>query len=299
MSGYNAARGAHPLYQSPKDVSGSPYTPITNTTPTGYQPTGPANGMGGFMHHDSTYASLHTHHPHHSPSGPQRPTIQTNGGPYGVQSPVSTQHSGYHSQPINTPQSASATPYVPQSNFPPFTLPPSEYTATSATGMSGESGQAYAPPTSAEYGEHSQPHASGEMMLLDQMAAQTTIPVFGTDGVLNKSPYISIPEDFVAYLFNSNSSDGSPTMGPIVPPNQYSKYVKSPHVYVKQPLTGTSVMGTTNSNMACHTITQRGPPSAISRHLINHNRSCRLLISLTRTSPSPSLPRRRARRYST
>lgn len=176
------------------------------------------------MHHDSTYASLHTHHPHHSPSGPQRPTIQTNGGPYGVLSPVSTQHSGYHSQPINTPQSASATPYVPQSNFPPFTLPPSEYTATSATGMSGESGQAYAPPTSAEYGEHSQPHASGEMMLLDQMAAQTTIPVFGTDGVLNKSPYISIPEDFVAYLFNSNSSDGSPTMGPIVPPNQYSNY---------------------------------------------------------------------------
>lgn len=230
------------------------------------------------MHHDSSYAGLHTQHSHQSPSGPQRPTIQTNGGPYGVLSPVSTQHSGYHSQPINTPQSASATPYVPQSNFPPFTLPPSEYATTSATNMSGESGQAYAPPpTSAEYGEHAHPHSSGEMMLLDQMAAQTTIPVFGTDGVLNKSPYISIPEDFVAYLFNSNSSDGSPSMGPIVAPNQYSKYVGKSCVrcsYVRQLLTGCSAMETTSSNMACRIMARRGAPSAISRHRTNHSRLC-------------------------
>lgn len=86
--------------------------------------------------------------------------------------------------------------------------------------MSAESGPAYSSTTCAEYGESTQPHASGEMMLLDQMTAPATIPVFGTDGALNKSPYISIPEDFVAYLFNS--ADGSPTMGPVVP-HQYSK----------------------------------------------------------------------------
>ncbi|RYP91830.1 hypothetical protein DL770_002086 [Monosporascus sp. CRB-9-2] len=221
--GYNTGRGAHFQYQSPKDVNGAPYSPGTNTTPTGYHPAGPPGGMGGYMHHESNYAGLHTQHSHHSPPGPQRPTIQTNGGPYGVLSPVSTQHSGYHSQPINTPQSATATPYVHQTNFPPFSLPPSEFATTSAAGVSGESGQAYAPATSGEYNEHPQPHASGEMMLLDQMAAQTTIPVFGSDGVLNKSPYISIPEDFVAYLFNSGP-DGSPTMGHMVPQNQYSSY---------------------------------------------------------------------------
>ncbi|RYP53895.1 hypothetical protein DL768_001207 [Monosporascus sp. mg162] len=222
-SGYNTGRGAHFQYQSPKDANGAPYSPGTNTTPTGYHPAGPPGGMGGYMHHESNYAGLHTQHSHHSPPGPQRPTIQTNGGPYGVLSPVSTQHSGYHSQPINTPQSSTATPYVHQTNFPPFSLPASEFATTSAAGVSGESGQAYAPTTSGEYNEHPQPHAPGEMMLLDQMTAQTTIPVFGSDCVLNKSPYISIPEDFVAYLFNSGP-DGSPTMGHMVPQNQYSSY---------------------------------------------------------------------------
>lgn len=62
-------------------------------------------------------------------------------------------------------------------------------------------------------------------MLLDQMATQTTIPVFGPDGGLNKSPYITIPEDFVAYLFNTNNPDGSPSVGHVLASNQYSQYV--------------------------------------------------------------------------
>lgn len=62
-------------------------------------------------------------------------------------------------------------------------------------------------------------------MRLDQMTNQTTIPVFGSDTVLNKSPYISIPEDFITYLFNS--SDGSPTMGHVVPPGQHLGYVST------------------------------------------------------------------------
>ncbi len=271
ISGYGTTRGTHPHYHSPKDANGSPYTPITNTTPTGYHPAGPQNGMGGYMHHDTSYAGIHTQHSHHSPSGPQRPTIQTNGGPYGVLSPVSTQHSGYHSQPINTPQSSTATPYVHQSNFPPFSLPPSEYATTSATGMAGEAGQAYAPTTSAEYGEHPQPHASGEMMLLDQMATQTTIPVFGTDGALNKSPYISIPEDFVAYLFNSGS-DSPPTVGHIVPPNQYSKYVKRT-VSIRRVATNISLaMENISSNMACSVTARRPVHWATSRRLTSHSR---------------------------
>jgi hypothetical protein len=62
------------------------------------------------------------------------------------------------------------------------------------------------------------------MMLLDQMTAQATMPVFGPDGILNKSPYISIPEDFVAYLFNTASPHTSPSaVGHLMQRNPYSK----------------------------------------------------------------------------
>jgi hypothetical protein len=48
-------------------------------------------------------------------------------------------------------------------------------------------------------------------MMLDSMQMnQQTLPVFGGDTMLNKSPYVAIPEDFVAFLFNQNSMDGSP-----------------------------------------------------------------------------------------
>lgn len=59
-------------------------------------------------------------------------------------------------------------------------------------------------------------------MLLDNMSNQTTIPVFGSESVLNKSPYVGMPEDFMAYLFNtgSQSADGS-TMGQMTP-QQYA-----------------------------------------------------------------------------
>jgi hypothetical protein len=56
------------------------------------------------------------------------------------------------------------------------------------------------------------------MMLLDQMGMQQTMPVFGSDNLLNKSPYVAIPEDFVAYLFNTHG-EGSPMTG--VPMQNY------------------------------------------------------------------------------
>ncbi|CAJ2512342.1 Uu.00g053570.m01.CDS01 [Anthostomella pinea] len=231
--GHNSCQeyGAHPQYQSPKDTVGTPYTPITNTPPTGFPHAGPPNGPDGYIHHEQGYGSQGARHPHQSPAGHPRPHIQTNVGSYGVLSPVSTQHGSYHSQPANTPQSASTMPYTAPNNFPPFTLPPSDFATTSASGMPQESGQPYAPPTSGEYSDHAHPQASDDMLLLDQMTSQATIPVFGNDGVLNKSPYISIPEDFVAYLFNTTAPDGSPTVGHILPQNRYSNYGDYQHQY--------------------------------------------------------------------
>ncbi|KAK4193565.1 fungal-specific transcription factor domain-containing protein [Podospora australis] len=224
-SAYNKPRNIQTMqYQSPKDVGiGSPYTPIASTPPTGY-PNGGHSGVD-YMHHDHGYGHGHPHNhphgqnhghghlpqrpPHHSPPGhgPQRPPLQTNvGNPYGVMSPVS--QPTYHS---HTPQS-STMPFVPPQNFAPFSLPPSEFPASSASGVAREEQGTYAPPASAEYSDQ-HPQGGGEMMLLDQMAMPQTMPVFGSDSILNKSPYVGMPEDFMAYLFNTQEGGGSPMTG--------------------------------------------------------------------------------------
>jgi hypothetical protein len=105
-------------------------------------------------------------------------------------------------------------PYVPPQNFPPFSLPPSDFATSSAGTVARDEQQAYAPSTSAEYTDQ-QPQASGEMMLLDQMGMQQMMPVFGSDSILNKSPYVAIPEDFVAYLFNTHGENSPMTGVPI------------------------------------------------------------------------------------
>jgi len=198
------------MQYSPKDGmgGGSPYTPITNTPPTGFP-----NGVDySNMHHDPSgnYHMQGQRPAHHSPAGPQRPSVHTNVGPYGVLSPVSTQP-GYHSQPASTPQSSNVMPYVPPQNFPPFSLPPSDFAAPSSATVAHDDHQNYVPSTSGEYSEqHTQ--ANGEMMLLDQMSMQQTMPVFGSDGTLSKSPYVGMPEDFMAYLFNT-PGESSPMTG--------------------------------------------------------------------------------------
>lgn len=205
-------------YHSPKDAMGSPYTPMTNTPPTGYPNGHHTNGVD-YLHHEGGYHNGPGQRgPHQSPAGPQRPSVQTNAGPY--MSPMSTQP-GYHSQTHNTPQSSTGAPqYVPPQNFTPFTLPPSDFSTTSAP-VPRESQQTYAPPTSSEYSEHNHQQQSSDMMLLDQMSMPTTIPIFGpTDSMLNKSPYVGMPEDFMAYLFsttNTQPGDGSPLIGAQMP----------------------------------------------------------------------------------
>ncbi|KAH6659828.1 fungal-specific transcription factor domain-containing protein [Truncatella angustata] len=208
-------------FPKPRSGSGaSPYTPISATPPM-YPHGGPPHGLDNYMPSDNGYSSnnMNHRHPHQSPSG--RPAIQTNVGPYGVLSPVSTQHGSYNGQPSNTPQSTPTGPYVAQNNFPPFSLPPSDFSTTSPAVATRDANQTY-PTTNSDFADPSHVQASGEMMLLDQMANQTTIPVFGPDAGLNKSPYITIPEDFVAYLFNTNNPDGSPVVGQMMTSGQYS-----------------------------------------------------------------------------
>ncbi len=204
-TGYNSKMGPGQMpYHSPKGITGSPYTSVASTPPTGYSNGGHSNG-GEYAHHDPAYGHQR---PYNSPDGHARPSVA-----YGVLSPISTQH--LPTQGGSTPQSAV---YVPQQNFPPFSLPPSEFVPSSAPTASRDIVSPYVPTTSG--GEYSEPgHAQGpsEMMMLNQLSMPSTMSMFGAENTLQKSPYVvGLPEDFMAYLFNSQQGEGSP-MGHAVP----------------------------------------------------------------------------------
>lgn len=200
-TGYDKTRPTHLQYQSPKDPSASPYTPVTNAPPIGFPTGGHINGQNGYIHTEAGYGS--GQRPHQSSQGQPRP-VQTNVGPYGVMSPTVSTPGGYHPQQAGTPQVVPN--YVPQTGFTPFTLPPSDFAATSPAMPPREAG----PPTTSEYTELGHQQQPSEMIMLDQMSMPATIPVFGNDSFSNKSPYVGIPEDFVAYLFNTQGGEGSP-----------------------------------------------------------------------------------------
>lgn len=200
----------HPQFS---DGTGSPYTPITNTPPVFPHP----NGVN-YLRGDGAYGPMSgQQQAHPSPNGVPRPSVQTNVPPYGVLSPAS-QH-GFQGNANNTPQSA--TPYSGSTTFPAFSLPPSNFQSPAAPAVgSREQDSSYGPQHRVNDYSQGPPQTAGEMVLLDNMTSQTTIPVFGSDTVLNKSPYVGMPEDFFAYLFNTQAGEGT-TMSHMVP--QYNK----------------------------------------------------------------------------
>lgn len=217
-AGFNGMHVDHAHYHSPKPDMNSAYPPLANTPPTAYPNTAHANPMD-YMPHDGGYGQMRAQEQSHSPTVTQRPSVQTNVGPYGVLSPVSTQHS-YNSQPANTPQSG-----VYAQNFPGLSLPPSDFAPTPAAPVHRDSTSAYAPTTTAEYSEQSHEQNGSDMVMLDQMAMANTMPMFGpSDGVLQKSPYVvGMPDDFLSYLFsNSPQTDAGSPLGQMAAQNSYS-----------------------------------------------------------------------------
>ncbi|KAI0555485.1 fungal-specific transcription factor domain-containing protein [Xylaria curta] len=238
---------AHSQYQSPKDGIGigTPYTPIASTSPATFPHAGPSNIPDAYVQAEQG-TSYNARLPHQSPtSHHQRVHAHPGANVYGVMSPVSNHPGSYHLQPTHTPQSVPTMPFVAPNNFPAFSLPPSDF--NSATGVNANSGltNQYAPTTSSEYGEQSHAQASTDLMLLDQMTAQATMPVFATDGILNKSPYVSMSEDFVAFLFNTTSPNTSPSsVGHFIQRHPYLNYGDYQHPYnMHCPGTDTAPLG--------------------------------------------------------
>ena len=88
-----------------------------------------------------------------------------------------------------------------------FNLPPSQHSNMQDVSQPDAS-PTYGAPAPSEYAEQGHQQSS-EMMMLGNMAMPGTVPVFGSD-MLNKSPYVGMPEDFFAYLFNTSAGGRSP-----------------------------------------------------------------------------------------
>jgi len=195
---YGRSQQTNTPYQPPQVPTPSPYSPMGNA-PTGmYQNGNVPNGMDSYMSPTQGYDNRtpQLSQPQ-SPTVSQRPSISAGNSQFNVMSPVANQQ-GFSNQ-----QNMGQNNFVSQQNVMPMNLPPAQYS----------NGHNSAPVTSAEYSEPGTTQAS-EMMMLDQMAMPATVPVFGEGGDLNKSPYVGMPEDFMAYLFNSPSQAMTPVMGP-------------------------------------------------------------------------------------
>ncbi len=230
LAGGKSRAGQLQQYQSPQEMNPSSYSPATNPSSGTYSGTASSNGGENFplssnfikrsnsdsvtRGHESATGTPNTRPQRHASFGMsdsksadfQRPPLQTTVGPYGLLSSASN-NQNYHSHQ-NSPQ-----PFVNQQNFTPFTLPPPGFsTSVTAASSTRPADPTYPTSMSTEYPSESANHQqSGPgMMLLDQMTAPHTMPVFGGEGY-NRSPF-AIPEDFVAYLFSGQQIDNSSSM---------------------------------------------------------------------------------------
>jgi hypothetical protein len=148
-------------------------------------------------------------------------------------SPNQRQQSYINNHGNNGMQVPMQQPYVNAHNFTPFSLPPPGFSpvaapASTTTSRDTESSHVISPPQasmSIDYQgrDTGHPQQSGpDMMLLDQMTAANTMPVFGGEGY-NRSPF-AIPDDFVAFLFSGHQLDNSsPMSNPALGTHGYSK----------------------------------------------------------------------------
>ncbi|KAF8863219.1 hypothetical protein BDZ45DRAFT_686150 [Acephala macrosclerotiorum] len=231
-------------YQSPTEMNPNSYSPATNPSSGTYSGTASSNGADNYpqsnnfkrsnsdsipqRHESASTTPIGRPQRHASfgisdakPAEFSRPPLQTNVGPYGLLSGASNSQS-YHGT-HNSPQS-----FVPQQNFTPFSLPPPGFNTAVTSATSREPEPTYPTSMSTEYQNDSMPQNSGpDMMLLDQMTAPNTMPVFGGEGY-SRSPF-AIPEDFVAYLFSEQQLNSKSSPMGQMGPQGYAKSVSTFH----------------------------------------------------------------------
>lgn len=194
------------------------YAPMNSVAQGSYPNGGQMNGHQpqriDTYGHDQMYHGSAGFDYSHSPVTPAHAAIPQRTGSLSVSSPAPGQDR-FVDQAHSAPQSN----YVSQSNMMSFNLPPSQYPNGQGVSQADVS-QANGNATSTQYSEPH--HQQSEMMMLDQMAMPGTVPVFGSD-MLNKSPYVGLPEDFLSFLFNTTSPGERSPMGNPVMHGQYAR----------------------------------------------------------------------------
>lgn len=225
ISGIASRTAQSQQYHSPQDLNSNPYSPVANTPASVYSNTASSNATDPFAQAgayrrsnndglsrgpDSSGVIPNSMAQRHSSFGVldaksvefTRPPLQTPVGHYGLMSSAPSNQSYQTSQ-------ANPQPYVSPQNFTPFTLPPPTFPASTTSNTTPRDSEPYHTPMTTDYPTDSNHHQQSgpDMMLLDQMTAPNTMPVFGGEGY-NRSPF-AIPEDFVAFLFSGQQLDGS------------------------------------------------------------------------------------------
>lgn len=144
-------------------------------------------------------------------SGPAQPTAHMHFMPYNDSlntSPVSAHSQRYHGRSHH----GSFQPKAVLTSHPravAFGTPQSQYTSSRSVISSHVPENQYSRPATQIYRETTQ-NLDADMVGPDQVIMSGVVPVFGEDGELNKSPYLGMPEDFMAYLFSSLPFHGPP-----------------------------------------------------------------------------------------
>ncbi|KAK7218508.1 hypothetical protein V2G26_006511 [Clonostachys chloroleuca] len=193
---------------------------------------------------------------HHN--GLSGPDMDSYGDPSGYQnmhqqhaphSPIVTPHGPVPVYPITSP----APQYDRDTLYP----PPSQFVNVPQT----EDGT-YS--SNLDYSEHP---PSDEMMILGNMALQS-MPMFGTDGEIAKSPYAGLPEDFLTFLFNNSPPGRQPALSKeeVQAYNEnYAKILNSQFTAVNRPdLSALGYSPAPQQLMAVNTLLGQVPESTIS-----------------------------------
>jgi hypothetical protein len=241
----NRPRTTQLQYPSPPDNVSSPFSPSTAQSTATFPGSGSSSTVTDFTYQQTSSFVKRSNSDHSLPPGSlarptllnsnrnqrnsfgvadakpvdatfSRPPVQPAGVSYGFLSSTSNNQSFQGNkavQPSMHPQ------YVSQQNLTSFSLPPPGFPTPVATTSPREVESSYtiSSPHTALPLEYQQrgpglgPQAGADMMLLDQMTAPGTMPVFGGEGY-SRSPF-AIPDDFVAYLFSEQQYSNSSPIG--------------------------------------------------------------------------------------
>ncbi|OAA47599.1 C2H2 finger domain protein [Metarhizium rileyi] len=187
-------------YVPPQEQSQSPYTAVGVATPSGKTNNHSASTMSASH---GSYRGVDTQSSCHVVS---QGTFSSLSGEL-TPPPGSDTDQCYHGQAqrnmSSQPPTYTSHPQSLQLDMSDAQYPSSNRDLTSHALGQGNNGR-----DSADY--RSIPHHSTDLFALDQMALPIAGPVFGNDGGLSRPPYVGMPEDFMAYLFNSLPSQDSP-----------------------------------------------------------------------------------------